>query len=101
MPTELKPCPFCGGEADVVKRTSITRHPVMRGRHIEHHTYIVRCRTCQCQTAEHAEDTGAVDAWNKRFPPRKTKREILNKHVELTEARRKLFANKEKTNDQI
>ena len=38
--TELKPCPFCGGEAEIAK-----------GRLYVDTTYAVKCKSCLCRTA--------------------------------------------------
>jgi Lar family restriction alleviation protein len=98
MPTELKPCPFCGGEAELVKAFPLdgqTHYEVAK----------VRCSMCKCQTDDYilngyygSTDTvqDAFEAWNKRFPPKRSRADIIRKHAELIETRRKLFAKKEK-----
>lgn len=102
MPTELKPCPFCGGHAILCKE-----HEVDIYADIE--TALVKCDCCGANTGAYFTNgvygttttvQDAINAWNRRSLPRKTKREIVNKHAELTAARRKLYANKEKQNDQ-
>ena len=50
---ELKPCPFCGGEADVVT--------VLRERE-----WIVCCHDCQCGTCAEQSTEAAIAAWNRR-----------------------------------
>ena len=69
MPTELKPCPFCGGEAELIKQYHLdgqTHYEVAK----------VRCSMCKCQTDDYildgyygSTDTAqdAVDDWNKRI----------------------------------
>ena len=50
---ELKPCPFCGGEAELW--------------HSSNWDYRVRCTECKAQTRQyHENDAGAVNAWNSR-----------------------------------
>lgn len=56
--TELKSCPFCGGEAEVVAVT----------RHINNNLYVVKCKTCMASTRTYSE-TKIEDAkrqWNMR-----------------------------------
>lgn len=58
MPIELKPCPFCGGKADLVQP----------GTH--RHSCIVECLNCGCrlerlESGDEGEHSGA--AWNCRF----------------------------------
>lgn len=50
----LKPCPFCGGEADVV----------IGGEHKK--KYKVYCTKCQVRQYWHSTRKKAVDAWNLR-----------------------------------
>jgi Lar family restriction alleviation protein len=51
MVTELKPCPFCGGEAYAPDRTTW-----------------LRCRECGCETNYFETLEEAIEAWNRRFP---------------------------------
>lgn len=48
--TELKPCPFCGGKAELV--SSIESW--------------VRCKDCGAMTKMKACDAGAIEEWNRR-----------------------------------
>jgi Lar family restriction alleviation protein len=53
--TELKPCPFCGGEAEVT--------PIAWN--------IIQCTRCTCQLIvlpipEGATEEYAIEAWNRR-----------------------------------
>jgi Lar family restriction alleviation protein len=62
---ELKPCPFCGGEAGFVesrewdlnkKRKIVTAS----------HRFRVHCRSCYCSTGECFYEEDAIEAWNMR-----------------------------------
>ena len=55
---ELKPCPFCGGHANIVTVT----------RHIKNNLIVVKCDLCGASTktfSENKEET-ATFAWNRR-----------------------------------
>jgi len=55
MTDELKPCPFCGGEAELRSWS----WPYVR--------YQVRCSACKCQArARMASEAEAIAAWNTR-----------------------------------
>lgn len=56
MPSELKPCPFCGGEAELVMG-------YLYGK-VRSHT--VFCKKCGCEIKEYVSSTGARNAWNRR-----------------------------------
>lgn len=53
MPNKLKPCPFCGGEAKIVR---------------EEYLYIVRCTKCPCDMGRqwYTRKKEAIKAWNRR-----------------------------------
>ena len=55
---ELKPCPFCGGEAFIYYSGSPSN-----GSFAE-----VICRECKCQTLRLRGDK-AIEAWNRRHEP--------------------------------
>jgi Lar family restriction alleviation protein len=59
--TELKPCPFCGGEAGVYQDY--------------HGFYIVQCNKCGIGTLHKYYKTEVVNDWNKR---KQTKRSNKN-----------------------
>ena len=51
---ELKPCPFCGGEAVI--------NPVF-----DLHVYFVHCKNCDCAIGRFYRDKcDAIEAWNRR-----------------------------------
>lgn len=54
MAEKLKPCPFCGGEAYIVK-LNILFDPI-----------IVGCKNCGCSVKRTNEVEEAVRAWNRR-----------------------------------
>lgn len=58
MNKELKPCPFCGGEANT--------YPVVVGRHLDHTLFSVSCKKCGCGTKRFDWIREAIAAWNKR-----------------------------------
>lgn len=53
MKTELKPCPFCGGEARIACDCSIDKWEIF-------------CGQCHCTLKMFAEREDAVIAWNTR-----------------------------------
>ena len=52
--TELKPCPFCGGEAHVVE--------TIHGKTLPW----VRCKDCGMETPMLDTEEEAIEAWNRR-----------------------------------
>ena len=54
MSEELKPCPFCGGEADVIQ-------PMQKS------PYNAYCQVCGCVLfTDHKQKGKAIKAWNRR-----------------------------------
>lgn len=51
--TELKPCPFCGGEAERRESPGF-------------HNWWVICKQCHTASVEHTTAEGAAKAWNRR-----------------------------------
>ena len=51
--SELKPCPFCGGEAEL-----------MVGKY--YGTKWVECKTCHAESDAFDTRAEAIDAWNRR-----------------------------------
>lgn len=52
---ELKPCPFCGEEAGIIK--------VAQG-HFEYS--VVECKKCLCRTVGLSSEAEAISKWNRR-----------------------------------
>ena len=68
---ELKPCPFCGGEATLERSSTIFIGQVYSDRYKEpiasqNHGFSVRCNKCGCQTCWWHKEKEAIEAWNKR-----------------------------------
>lgn len=58
---KLLPCPFCGGEAELLHEEDYSSHQLWR----------VECEECDCCTSEYYDNPGkehAIRAWNKRKP---------------------------------
>lgn len=55
--TDLKPCPFCGGEANV-KMWCEPDTP-----------YLVMCESCKASVNDYATEAEAIEAWNRRAEP--------------------------------
>lgn len=55
---ELKPCPFCGGEAEL--------YTYWGGMGVHRYINVVRCKKCRCNSGEWKIKPKAVDAWNRR-----------------------------------
>lgn len=56
MSSELKPCPFCGSEAELVVRYSVD---------YDQDVYYARCKKCDA-TIDFFSHSAAVEAWNRR-----------------------------------
>ena len=54
---KLKRCPFCGGEAELIKRKS--NFPYIHG---------VWCIGCNCRTSFEKSEEIAIEKWNNRKP---------------------------------
>ena len=58
--TELKRCPFCGGEAEIT-----TGIPNFTG---YFDLNVVECKKCHCQTGEFETRQQVIERWNTRTP---------------------------------
>ena len=56
---ELKPCPFCGGEAFAVNFT----YAITEG---HWKMWSVDCPKCRCQSGDFVTKEEAIEAWNRR-----------------------------------
>lgn len=54
MTIDLKPCPFCGGEASIYETDDYVEF------------FHVACRECVCRTLESKYEKIAIEAWNQR-----------------------------------
>lgn len=72
MNKELKPCPFCGGEAtlyDYEESRDIYDKETLGYVDTEYFTkYGVDCEFCGCIVADRNSETEAIEAWNTRKP---------------------------------
>lgn len=56
---KLKPCPFCGGKAEIVYRTNYSAHKFYR----------TECSECDARTASYEDEPGkgeAIERWSRR-----------------------------------
>ena len=58
---KLKPCPFCGGEAEILSVRDIN----MLCKDYDNY-YTIRCRCCFNGTGYYADRERAAEAWNRR-----------------------------------
>lgn len=58
--SELKPCPFCGGEASLVRRKQVCGHWPHGG------TFYVHCKNCLITTQPRRNAENVIAAWNRR-----------------------------------
>lgn len=55
---QLKPCPFCGEEAQIFTDDEMG--------YLGNAQYLVRCGNCLCGTGHYNNPEYAIEAWNKR-----------------------------------
>ena len=58
--TELKKCPFCGGNADI---KNIQKKSLLRG---VFNTFYVKCKVCSASAPMKMLREDAAEAWNRR-----------------------------------
>ncbi len=58
----LKPCPFCGGEAELMQTKCLSNGCVLY--YVFH--YDLKCRTNGIRTENMATQEEAIEAWNRR-----------------------------------
>lgn len=62
---ELKPCPFCGGDAE---KMYIKRNKLFASMHFPYNTrYVyVKCKICGATSRDCVSVENAIEAWNRR-----------------------------------
>ena len=65
MTEELKPCPFCGGEAEVRKFTATM--------------VFVQCKSCLAGTSAFVSEPEPVKVWNRRYTVFSKLRKVVRK----------------------
>lgn len=75
---QLKPCPFCGGEA-------------------EYEGLYCYCLQCESRMADNPDEASAIAAWNRRASPTSEaiRREALEEAARVVEAEGKEWGNRE------
>lgn len=58
--SELKPCPFCGGNAVLIQRAFKTGFYPSGG------TYYVHCKSCLITTQPRRKKEPVIETWNRR-----------------------------------
>lgn len=57
MNKELKPCPFCGGKAEIISEETYSGHNL----------FWVECIECDCRTSDYEDnEKEAIESWNRR-----------------------------------
>ena len=58
--TKLKPCPFCGSEAEIESFTAkVALFKKATGK-------CITCKSCKCRTPVVFEEENAIEIWNRR-----------------------------------
>lgn len=61
---KLKPCPFCGGEAEVYIRAEFAYSPMLSG---IANAFGVRCKKCNAYTIHAPDEEDSIIKWNRRY----------------------------------
>lgn len=59
---ELKPCPFCGGMAEILITSKNRIEEQKRGR-----AHLVRCKICRASSVAEFDEDKTVERWNRRI----------------------------------
>ncbi len=59
MSEKLKPCPFCGGEAELINIDAAKAQGICD-------PITVHCKECRCNTNWFSKEWEAIGAWNRR-----------------------------------
>ena len=58
--TKLKPCPFCGSEAEIESfTTKVALFKKVTGK-------CITCKSCKCRTELMLDEEEAIETWNRR-----------------------------------
>ncbi len=69
---ELEPCPFCGGEAEMVRNESIFSRQVYANYTDQSHGFRIECLgACHSMTCYWHTEEEAIKAWNTRVKDEK------------------------------
>ena len=80
MSNELKPCPFCGGEA-FINTVESHAHEVATFMPDYPGGTFIECTSCTCALSGETEDK-AIEAWNTRKPIDKVVEQLESKKVD-------------------
>lgn len=72
--TDLKPCPFCGGEAELFQH-----YPYMRRRVVSS----VCCKSCRANSGTWGRKDKAIETWNTRKPMEEMVAELEDAYYEF------------------
>lgn len=64
---EIKKCPFCGGEAELIEDLYVDPPDIIGGgRNPDFDSFCVRCKNCPTYPFERDSKKEAIKAWNRR-----------------------------------